>query len=82
MNRLDIHGILRMFRRIGRKMSTSEEIREVFEQEIAEKTRLVVSKFGPEVLYSGLHGFQIEKHPCSDIICRDKLKAKRKKRCL
>lgn len=61
-------------------MSTSEEIREVYESEIAEKTKLVVAKFGPEVLYSGLHGFQIERHPCSNIICREPAAKKSKKR--
>lgn len=52
---------------------------EVFESEIAEKTKLVVAKFGPEVLYSGLHGFQIEKHPCYDIACLGRLTKKRGK---
>ncbi len=55
-------------------MSSHEDIMEVYEQEIAEKTKLVVAKFGPQVLYAGLHGFQIEKHPCADIICRERRK--------
>jgi hypothetical protein len=50
---------------------------EVYEADIAEKTRIVVSKFGPTVLYSGLHGFQIEKHPCLDIVCREHTGRKR-----
>jgi hypothetical protein len=60
-----------LFRGIEGVLSTHEEIMEVFESDIAEKTKLVVAKFGPEVLYAGLHGFQIEKHPCYDIVCRE-----------
>ena len=37
-------------------MSTSEEIQAVFEEDIAEKSRVVVSKFGLEVFYDGLVG--------------------------
>jgi hypothetical protein len=63
----------------NRKMSTDEEIREVYEQEIAEKTNLVVSKFGPMVLYGGLSGFSIEKHPCCDIVSSEIVPRKKKK---
>ena len=68
-----------MFRGIGVHLSTHEQIMEVFESEISEKTQLVVSKFGPCVLYGGLRGFQIETHPCSEIISCD-TKTRRKKK--
>lgn len=61
-------------------MSTHEQIMEVYESEIAEKTNLVVSKFGPMSLYSGLSGFQIEKHPCFDIISSEFYAPKRRKK--
>jgi hypothetical protein len=60
-------------------LSSHAEIIEVYESEIAEKTKLVVAKFGPEVLYSGLHGFQIEKHPCCDIVCHEPATKKKKR---
>lgn len=60
-------------------MSTHEEIMEIYESEIAEKTHLVVAKCGPMVLYGGLGGFQIEKHPCSDIVSSEMSVKKRKK---
>ena len=66
-----------MFGGIEVALSTHNEIMEVYESEIEEKTKLVVSKFGPMALYSGLNGFQIEKHPCSDIICLEKAVKKR-----
>ena len=40
-------------------MSSSEEIQEVFEQEIAEKTRVI----GAHKLLDSLNGFQIEEFP-------------------
>ena len=58
-------------------MSSHNEIMEVYESEIAEKTNLVVSKFGPMALYSGMGGYQIEQHPCFDIVCREKTRKKR-----
>lgn len=59
-------------------MSTIEEIREVYEAEIAEKTNLVVSKYGPMALYGGLSGFGIERHPCFDIVSCEKPAGKKK----
>jgi hypothetical protein len=44
---------------------------EVYESEIAQKTNLVVAKFGPMALYAGISGYSIEKHPCADIVCRE-----------
>ena len=34
-------------------MSTSEEIREVFEGEIAARSRVVMNKYGPEPFHAG-----------------------------
>ena len=62
-------------------MSTHEQIMEVYESEIAEKTNLVVSKFGPMALYGGIGGFQIEKLPCYDIISSEIHAPKKETRC-
>lgn len=40
-------------------MSTDEEIRAVYEQDIAEKTQLVESKFGKAPFYDNFDGFSI-----------------------
>ena len=41
-------------------MSSDEEIRAVYEQDIADKTRLVYGKSGAMPFYDGFSGFQVE----------------------
>lgn len=59
--------------------STADDIREVYESEIAQKSRLVESKFGPGAFYGGFKGFSIEKHPCCDIVSSEIVPRKKKK---
>lgn len=44
----------------GTEISTDEEIREVFESDIADKTRIVKSKHGVLPFLDGLESMQIE----------------------
>ena len=46
---------------IGFTLSNHEEIMAVYESDIAEKTRLVESKFGKKPFYDNFRGFHIEK---------------------
>ena len=62
-------------------MSTHEEIMEVYEQEIAEKTYLVEKKQGFAPFFNEFNGFQFETHPCSHIISRDVPLKGRKRKC-
>jgi len=41
-------------------MSTDEEIREVYDRDIAEQTKIVYDRQGPTPFYDGFMGFQIE----------------------
>jgi hypothetical protein len=68
-------------------MSTSEQIREIYEAEIADKTRVVFNKCGISPFYEDFDGFQIEGLysglGIDSIICSEYTpKSKKRARCL
>jgi hypothetical protein len=56
-------------------MSTSEQIRAVFDEEICKKSRIVLNKYGTAPFFDGFRGFTIESlHDglgIDKIVCRD-----------
>jgi hypothetical protein len=66
-------------------MSSTEEIQEVYESEIANKTKIVYNKFGKPPFYDGFEGFHleglfdglgIEQIKCSEFTPKSRKKAK------